>query len=252
MAQVVFDRVSRHYRSGDQRLTVLDRAGLTIDEGSFCVLSGPSGSGKSTVLNLMGAIDRADAGRVLIDGRDPAALADGALADFRARTIGFVFQSFHLLPVLTALENVAWPLYFHGTPPRARMQAARAMLERVGLAAEAGRLPRRLSGGQQQRVAIARALVTRPRVVLADEPTAHLDRTTAREVMELLLALNRDTGTTLVAATHDPLVIGYARRHLRIAQGRVGEAEAGAGAEAEAAAETGAGTEAEEGMSARA
>lgn len=210
MGKVNLTAVTRRYQAGDSFVTVLDSVDLDVPEGAFCVLSGPSGSGKSTLLNLIGGIDRPNSGTIVVNGTELAQLDEKRLAQFRSRTLGFVFQSFHLLPVLTAAENVAWPLYFQGIPARKRMKIARDMLALVGLAGEANRTPGRLSGGQRQRVAIARALVGHPKLVLADEPTANLDRHTAEEIIDLLQHLNREKDVTLIIATHDPLVIARA------------------------------------------
>lgn len=223
MEIVALRKVTRRYLTGSQVVTVLDGVDLSLQPGGFCSISGPSGSGKSTLLNIIGLIDRPDEGRVAIDGADVQDMPERRLAPFRSRHIGFVFQSFHLIPVLTAAENVAWPLYFQGVASKMRLARAREMLERVGLADHADRLPRRLSGGQQQRVAIARALVAEPRIVLADEPTANLDRKTAEDIMSLMAGLNADSGMTLIAATHDPMVIERSSRRLKIAQGRLSD-----------------------------
>jgi len=215
--------MTRRYRSGSETVVVLSGVSLSVSSGSFCSVSGPSGSGKSTLLNLIGLIDRPDSGRIEIDGTEVQDMNERELVTFRARHIGFVFQQFYLIPVLTALENVAWPLYFQGVRSRVRLARARDMLVRVGLSREADRLPKRLSGGQQQRVAIARALVTEPRLVLADEPTANLDRKTSETIMDLMAELNATSGTTLIAATHDLLVIERASRRITVAQGLLSE-----------------------------
>lgn len=221
MARISLQGISRSYRSESFSLTVLDRADLEIPSGAFAVICGPSGSGKSTLLNMIGALDRPDAGRILIDDTDLAALPDAQLADFRNRHIGFVFQSFHLLPVLTAVENVAWPLYFQGVPRRERMRRARETLALVGLADHAEKMPGRLSGGQRQRVAIARALICTPGIVLADEPTANLDRKTAQDVLDLMVDLNRLHGVTFLCATHDALVVDHARQIVTLSEGKL-------------------------------
>ncbi len=221
MAHIALHGVSRRYRSGSETVDVLSGVDLSIPSGSFCSLSGPSGSGKSTLLNLIGLIDRPDEGRISIDGTEVQDMPERELVPFRAHRIGFVFQSFHLIPVLTAVENVAWPLYFQGIRARVRLARAHEMLIRVGLGDEAKRLPKRLSGGQQQRVAIARALVSKPGLVLADEPTANLDHGTSEAIMDLMADLNAAEGTTLIAATHDPLVIARASRRIGVARGRL-------------------------------
>ena len=215
--------VSKSYPSADTRLEVLREVDLDVEEGEFAVVAGPSGSGKSTLLNLMGALDHPDSGAVRIDGVDLADRGDRALADLRNEKIGFVFQSFHLIPVLTAVENVAWPLFLKGVDRRRRMARSRELLDRVGLAAHMNRTPGRLSGGQRQRVAIARALACAPKILLADEPTGNLDRKTVREVMDLFASLNRDGGVTFVFSTHDPMVVSYAGRRLFLAEGRIAD-----------------------------
>ena len=215
--------VSKSYPSADTRLQVLREVDLDVEEGEFAVVAGPSGSGKSTLLNLMGALDHPDSGTVRIDGVDLADRSDRALASLRNEKIGFVFQSFHLIPVLTAVENVAWPLFLKGVDRRRRVARSKELLDRVGLAAHMHRTPGRLSGGQRQRVAIARALACEPRILLADEPTGNLDRKTVREIMDLFASLNRDGGVTFVFSTHDPMVVSYAGRRLSLAEGTIAD-----------------------------
>lgn len=226
MADIELHGVLYRYTSGEETVEVLNNVSMRVEAGSFCSVSGPSGSGKSTLLNLIGLIDRPQAGSVAVAGAEIHDMPERERVDFRSRNIGFVFQSYHLIPVLTAAENVAWPLYFQGVPRRLRTERARDMLARVGLADQADRRLPRLSGGQQQRVAIARALVTEPRIVLADELTANLDRSTAAGVIDLIAKLNRDTGATILLATHDPLVESKVSRRLRIFGGAVEETPA--------------------------
>ena len=211
--------VTKSYPSADARLSVLRGIDLDIEAGEFVAAAGPSGSGKSTLLNLMGGLDRPDSGIVRLDGVDLGRYDDRTLAGVRNRKLGFVFQSFHLIPVLTAVENVAWPLFIKGVGRRRRVERARELLERVGLAEHMHRTPRRLSGGQRQRVAIARALACGPKIVLADEPTGNLDRKTALEIMDLFASLNRDGDVTFVLSTHDPKVASYAGRRLSLMDG---------------------------------
>ena len=220
--------VSKSYPSADTRLQVLREVDLDVEEGEFAVVAGPSGSGKSTLLNLMGALDHPDSGAVRIDGVDLGGRSDRALANLRNEKLGFVFQSFHLIPVLTAVENVAWPLFLKGVERRRRVARSRELLARVGLAEHMHRTPGRLSGGQRQRVAIARALACEPKILLADEPTGNLDRNTALEIMDLFASLNRDGGVTFVFSTHDPTVVSYAGRRLSLAQGKVDDEPPGA------------------------
>ena len=226
MARISLRSVTRRFESAAFSLTVLDRADLDIPDGAFAAVCGPSGSGKSTLLNLIGALDRADSGTVAVDGTDVASLSQRRLARFRNQTIGFVFQTFHLLPVLTAAENVAWPLYFRGTGRRERMRAAREKLALVGLSEHSEKTPGRLSGGQRQRVAIARALVCDPAIILADEPTANLDRKTAGDIVDLLRDLNARQGATLICATHDPLVMDRAKQIVTLSDGKLEMREA--------------------------
>ena len=215
--------VSKSYRSADTRLEVLREVDLDVEAGEFAVVAGPSGSGKSTLLNLMGALDHPDSGAVRIDGVALGGRSDRALANLRNEKLGFVFQSFHLIPVLTAVENVAWPLFLKGVDRRRRVARSKELLARVGLAEHMHRTPGRLSGGQRQRVAIARALACEPKILLADEPTGNLDRKTAREIMDLFASLNRDGGVTFVFSTHDPTVVAYAGRRLSLAEGKVAD-----------------------------
>lgn len=217
--------VSKCYRTASGPLPVLRRASMELYAGDFCVISGPSGSGKSTLLNLVGCLDHPDDGQVCVDGVDVSQLADAQAAHLRNTKIGFVFQSFHLIPVLTAAENVAYPLFLRGVAKGRRLARARELLGRVGLGDFTNRVPAKLSGGQRQRVAIARALACEPRVILADEPTANLDRGTAGEVMDLLASLNAEDDVTLFIATHDPLVTERATRHFALQDGGVVEQE---------------------------
>jgi putative ABC transport system ATP-binding protein len=211
----------KHYTLDKTQTVALDGVSLDIDAGERVSLMGPSGSGKSTLLNLLGCLDRLDGGTLVIDGQDTKTLGDPALSTFRNRTMGFVFQSFNLIPVLTVFENVEYPLLLQPSKPAERKERVMDLLERVGLADYAHRPPENLSGGQRQRVAIARALVTRPRLVFADEPTAALDQKTGRAVMELMVEMNQTAGATLVFSTHDPEVARHAKRVIRLLDGRV-------------------------------
>lgn len=226
MSIIALRSVSKSYPSVDTRLRVLRGIDLDIEAGELVVAAGPSGSGKSTLLNLIGGLDHPDTGSVRIDGVDLGRHDDRMLAALRNEKLGFVFQSFHLIPVLTAVENVAWPLILKGVERRQRVARSRELLERVGLAEHMHRTPGRLSGGQRQRVAIARALACDPMIVLADEPTGNLDRRTALEVMELFASLNRDSGVTFVLSTHDPKVVSYAGRSLHLMDGEISDTPA--------------------------
>ena len=223
MSIISLRSVSKSYPSADTRLRVLHAIDIEIEPGEFVVAAGPSGSGKSTLLNLIGGLDHPDSGTVRIEGVDLGRHDDRTLARLRNEKLGFVFQSFHLIPVLSAVENVAWPLFLKGTGRRRRVARSKELLARVGLADHMHRIPARLSGGQCQRVAIARALACGPRIVLADEPTGNLDRGTAVEIMELFASLNREGGVTFVLSTHDPKVVSYARRRLYLTEGTLGE-----------------------------
>lgn len=219
---VEVEKLAKRYQLGGATVRALDDVSLTVDEGAFLALSGPSGSGKSTLLNMIGCIDTPDTGRVLIDGKDVSGQHPDDLAGLRARSIGFVFQTFNLLPVLTAAENVEYPLLNLRTVNRTeRRRRVREFLEVVGLERFAHHRPNEMSGGQRQRVAIARALATHPRIVLADEPTANLDHETGRSMLELMKQINQQRGTTFVFSTHDPQVMALADHEIRLQDGRV-------------------------------
>jgi putative ABC transport system ATP-binding protein len=209
------------YRQGSVDVHAL--RGLTLDIGprEFTALCGPSGSGKTTLLNLIGALDRPTSGTVLIEGRDLGALGRGALSALRRDRVGFVFQAYNLVPVLTAYENAEFVLYLQGVEAAERRRRVLEVLAEVGLEGMEGRRPDQLSGGQQQRVAIARAIASRPAVVLADEPTANVDSATAEKLLDLMERLNRERGTTFVFSTHDPRVMERARRIVRMTDGRI-------------------------------
>jgi putative ABC transport system ATP-binding protein len=217
---VDLEDVKRVYATGDVEVRALDGVSLTIDDGEFVAVMGPSGSGKSTLMNILGCLDRPTSGRYHLAGREVSRLSKVELAEVRNRVLGFVFQSFNLLPRTTALENVELPLLYQGTPARERRKRSVESLERVGLGARMGHTPNQLSGGQQQRVAIARALVTRPRVILADEPTGNLDSRTSLEVMALFQELGVQ-GITVILVTHEPEVAEFASRVVVVKDGRV-------------------------------
>jgi len=219
--RVAVDHVSKTYRLGKVGVTALEDVSLRVAAGEFVAIAGPSGSGKTTLLNLIGCLDTPTSGQIAIDGEPVSALSPGGRADLRARKLGFVFQTFNLIPVLTAWENVEYPLLIHprgGGDRRARVSAA---LEQVGLGDRVRHRPPELSGGQQQRVAIARALVGEPALVLADEPTANLDSATGRDIVALMRRLNRERQTTFVFSTHDPRIMSSADRVLEISDGRL-------------------------------
>jgi len=219
--------VTKRYSRGAETLTVLDALQFHVEAKDFVALMGPSGSGKSTILNIVGGLDRPDAGRVEVAGSDLQALSSSELARWRSRHVGFVFQSFNLVPVLTALENVMLPLLLTPLDAKKRREQAAFALDVVGLADRMHHRPRQLSGGQEQRVAIARAIATDPDIVLADEPTGDLDRESATAIMDLLGRLNTELGKTFVVVTHDPMVGERAKRTLRLDKGVLREAGRG-------------------------
>jgi putative ABC transport system ATP-binding protein len=213
--------VHKTFERGGQPVRALDGATMTIDEGEFLAVQGPTGQGKSTLLLLLGGLDRATSGQVLFEGRDLGELSEDELAILRAQAFGFVFQTFNLIPTLTALENVETALVPLNVSSDDRRTRSLAMLEELGMADRASHLPSELSGGQQQRVAIARALVKQPRVLLADEPTGNLDEDTRDEIVGILEGLWRDRGITLIVVTHDSAVAKRAQRRAVLEQGRV-------------------------------
>jgi putative ABC transport system ATP-binding protein len=211
--------VSKMVASGDRRLTILHPLSLTVPEGQRLAILGPSGSGKSTLLGLIAGLDSPSSGAVVIDGVDITALSEDHLAKLRGEKIGFVFQSFHLIPSLTAMENILVPMEIAGR--RDASARARALLEEVGLSQRGHHYPSQLSGGEQQRVAIARALSNEPKIILADEPTGNLDSNTGRTVIDLLLSINRTRGTTVVVVTHDPDIASMADARISLRDGAV-------------------------------
>lgn len=216
--------LERTYRRGATEIPTLRALDLEIERGDFVALMGPSGSGKTTLLNLLAGIDRPTAGSLRVDGIDLAAVPARRLSAWRSREVGYVFQLYHLVPVLTAYENVELPLLLHPLTRRERHRRTALALELAGIADRHDHFPRQLSGGQEQRVAIARAIATDPALILADEPTGDLDRDSATAIMELLGRLNRDLGKTLVMVTHDPATAEAARRTLRLEKGRLVDA----------------------------
>ena len=226
--------VSREYAIGSERLRALRDVTLTIGQGEYVAIMGPSGSGKSTLLNLLGCLDRPSAGSYVLNGRDVGALDDRELSALRAHTIGFVFQSFHLVPRLTAAGNVELPLVFAGVPRAERAARVEQALAAVGLTARARHRPDQLSGGERQRVALARAVVMGPSLLLADEPTGNLDRASGRDIVALLEAMNA-RGLTLLVVTHDPDLGNRARRLIRLVDGAVASDTTAVGVPREAA-----------------
>ena len=222
MSLIRVDKVSKEYRLGEQTVVALHNVSLSIEEGVFLAIAGPSGSGKSTLLNLIGCIDTPTRGRVFIDGRDTSGRTPDELAELRARTIGFIFQTFNLLPALSAEENVEYPLLqFKELDKAERRARVSRYLNVVKLGKFARHRPSELSGGQRQRVAIARALATQPKIILADEPTANLDSRTGAGILDLMKEINRAMQTTFVFSTHDKKVVAKADRLVRMEDGRV-------------------------------
>ena len=214
--------ITKHYRMGDEEVRALDGVDLHVARNEYVALIGPSGSGKSTLMNLIGCLDTPTTGRYVLNGRDTSDMDDSELATVRNLEIGFVFQSFHLLPRLTVLDNVCQPLVYRGIPRAERQKMAGHALAQVGLGNRMGHRPNQLSGGQRQRVAVARALVGRPAILLADEPTGNLDSRTSAEIMALFDELHRD-GQTVVVVTHEPDIAAHCRRTIRLADGRIVE-----------------------------
>ncbi len=220
MSLIFLDRIEKTYGSGDAAVHALRGVSLRIEQGEFVAIMGSSGSGKSTLMNILGCLDRPTRGTYTLDGRDVSTASRSELAVVRNRVLGFVFQSFNLLPRTSAQENVELPLLYADVPSRDRRKRAREALERVGLGARVGHHPNQLSGGQQQRVAIARALVTEPKVILADEPTGNLDSRTSTEVMAIFQELGK-AGITVVLVTHEPDIAEYASRVIVVRDGLV-------------------------------
>ena len=225
MSLIECRELTRTYRRGDQEITPLDALDLDIDAGTFLALMGPSGSGKTTLLNLLAGIDRPTSGSLVVDGREIHRLSKNALAGWRAAAVGYIFQLYNLVPVLSAYENVELPLLLQKLSRRERHRRVAAALDLVGIADRSDHLPRQLSGGQEQRVAIARAIVADPTLILADEPTGDLDRESAASIMDLLARLNADLGRTIVMVTHDPKTTEWCDSVLHLEKGRLVEAE---------------------------
>lgn len=232
MSTIECRHLRRDYARGEEVIHTLQDVDLDVDSGDFVALMGPSGSGKTTLLNLLAGIDSPTAGTIRIGGADIASLTRGALAAWRSRHVGYIFQLYNLVPVLTAYENVELPLLLHPITAGERHHRVAEALGTVGLADRHGHYPRQLSGGQEQRVAIARALVTQPTLILADEPTGDLDKASARQVMDLLVGLNRDRGQTIVMVTHDLATAGRARRTVHLEKGVIVDAPSHAEARA--------------------
>ncbi len=216
---IKLENVYKIYKLGKAEVVALKNVNLEIESGDYISIMGPSGSGKSTLMNIIGCLDMPTKGKVYIDGRDTTKLSDKELAKIRLKKIGFVFQQFNLIQTLTALENVALPLWFAGVERRKRIKRAKELLKMVGLEGRENHKPRELSGGEQQRVAIARALANDPEVILADEPTGNLDTKTGRRIIEILEKLNKEEGKTLIIVTHDLEIGKRAKKQLKIRDG---------------------------------
>ncbi|PLX98816.1 MAG: macrolide ABC transporter ATP-binding protein [Desulfuromonas sp.] len=221
MSLIALRNITKIYPSGNQNIAAVQELNLFIKAGEFSVLAGPSGSGKTTVLNIIGALDRATEGAIAVDGNNYNEMKPKELADFRLRRIGFIFQSYNLIPVLTAAENAEFTLMLQGVAPDARRERIKTLFAELGIDGLEDRRPNDLSGGQQQRVAVARAIAAEPAVVLADEPTANLDSHTAEDLLNLMRELNREKGTTFLFSSHDPMVIAHAERVIRLRDGRL-------------------------------
>ncbi|HHE51502.1 MAG TPA: ABC transporter ATP-binding protein [Candidatus Acetothermia bacterium] len=221
---IKLENAVRTYHLGKATVEALRGVDLEIEDGELVAIMGPSGSGKSTLMHLIGALDQPDEGSIVFGEQDVSKQSRNILAELRGKHIGFVFQSFNLIPTLTALENVELPMIYQRVSRKGRLIKARKLLEQLGVGDRADHLPTELSGGEQQRVAIARALVNDPDLLLADEPTGNLDSKTGKQIMELLTRLNREQGMTVVLVTHDPTIARYAQRTIHIFDGKVGRA----------------------------
>ncbi len=221
MSTVLCKDLCKIYRQGDLEVMGLDHVDLEVNAGGFVVLSAPSGGGKTTLLNAIGGLDLPDSGEIRIGEQRTDNLSKSELAQLRLSNIGFVFQAYNLIPVLTAVENVEFVMQVQGVAAAIRRERAREVLDEVGLAGLEDRRPAQMSGGQQQRVAVARAIASRPAMVLADEPTANLDSHTSQQLMELFVQLNEKHNTTFIMATHDQRVMSYARRQIKMLDGRI-------------------------------
>ncbi|MBI4285269.1 MAG: ABC transporter ATP-binding protein [Chloroflexi bacterium] len=217
------ERLDKLFVMGGETIKAVDNVDLVIGGGEFLSIMGPSGSGKTTLLNLIGCLDRPDGGRILFEGQDVVRLREGELDQLRLRKIGFVFQTFNLLPTLTALENVTLPMIVARASPSGREKRAREILSWVGLSHRLAHYPRQLSAGENQRVAIARALANQPRLILADEPTGNLDSKSKEEIAHLLQRVNSEHGTAMLLVTHDPIIAGIATKTFRMVDGKISD-----------------------------
>ncbi len=223
MTIVECTQVSKTYQQGQVTVRALEEISLSIGQGEFMALAGPSGSGKTTLLNIIGGLDKADSGKIVVDGNSYDQMSQSQLAELRLHKIGFVFQAYNLIPVLSAVENVEFVMLLQGLPASERRQKAETILDDVGLTGKYDRRPAELSGGQQQRVAVARAIVSNPSIVLADEPTANLDSKTGQGLLEMMEQMNTEKKITFIFSTHDKMVMNYARRLTLLHDGRLAD-----------------------------
>lgn len=221
MNMVEIKDVGKTYKQGNGLIHALDHVSLCVEKGAFCALAGPSGSGKTTLLNMIGGLDNPTHGEIILDGETLTGLSQSKLAQIRLNKIGFVFQAYNIIPVLSARENVEYVMLMQGVPAKQRRRRAKAILDDVGLSDMYDRRPAELSGGQQQRVAVARALVSSPAIILADEPTANLDSQTGRGLLEMMARMNEQRKVTFIFSTHDRMVMDFARRIIRLKDGIV-------------------------------
>lgn len=221
MNMVEIKDIGKTYKQGKVSVHALDSITLSIKTGEFTALSGPSGSGKTTLLNLIGGLDTPSRGEIILDNEPITDLSQSQLADIRLNKIGFVFQAYNIIPVLSARENVEYVMLMQGVPAKERTERAKAVLDDVGLSGMHDRRPAELSGGQQQRVAVARAIVSNPAIVLADEPTANLDSHTGQGLIEMMARMNEERNVTFIFSTHDPMVMGFSRRVIQLTDGKV-------------------------------
>ncbi|HBG78162.1 MAG TPA: macrolide ABC transporter ATP-binding protein [Phycisphaerales bacterium] len=224
MSIVQFENIHKHYQMGSEQVLALNGVSLSFDKGSFWAIMGPSGSGKSTMMNILGCLDRPTSGEYLLEDKNVGVLDDNSLSDIRLKYIGFVFQSFNLMPQLSVQKNIELPLYYLGWEADKSAERAKELAEKVGLSERLNHKPAELSGGQMQRVAVARSLAAQPHIILADEPTGNLDSHTGEQIMRLLTELNAE-GTTIIMVTHEPDIAGYAKNRLHMKDGKVEKIE---------------------------
>ena len=215
--------ITKVYQQGKVEVIALNGVSLSIEQGGFVAIAGPSGSGKTTMLNIIGGLDEADSGKVVVDGKVLNEMSQSELAELRLNKVGFVFQAYNLIPVLSALENVEFVMLLQGVPSKERRERAMDILDDVGLSSKYDRRPAELSGGQQQRVAVARAIVSNPSIVLADEPTANLDSKTGKGLLEMMEEMNEKKSVTFIFSTHDNMVMAFAKRLVRLKDGQIAD-----------------------------